>query len=192
MRIKSVSIALLIALIAAQGAFAQPPDCASGAFLKRYLKSGLAAFSPDGAMELRLDADLHSADCGAPDCHGTTIRISMKPIRAGSCQYSSAIVETKDYNTCGEPVKVDLKKKIEVFLVDKAAFNVLDQKLATIKLMNKSKTRAIVLAPDNFFYFEDVRPKGKLHMQLPGDDDNRQKCCWGASMSQGHFKEEAP
>ena len=53
MRIKPASIVLLTALIAVQGVFAQPPDCASGAFLKRYLKSGLAAFSPDGAMELR-------------------------------------------------------------------------------------------------------------------------------------------
>ena len=40
MRIQSVSIVLLIALIAAQGAFAQPPDCGIGRFSQKISQVG--------------------------------------------------------------------------------------------------------------------------------------------------------
>jgi len=191
MRIKSAGIVLFIAFIVPQCVFAESPDCTSSPFLKRYFKSGLVKFSPTGAIELRLVADLHAADCGAPDCYGTEVRISMEPIRAGSCQYSNAVVETEDYNNCkDEMLAKDVGKINEAFVVDGPASNILDPHLTEIKLMNGSKTRAIVLSPDGFVYFEDVKPEGTLHPWLPSDDDNEQECCWGAFMANGHFKED--
>jgi len=191
MRNKSISIVLFIALIVPHCAFAESPDCASSTFLKRYSKSDLVKFSPAGAIELQLVADLHAADCGAPDCYGTKVRISMKPVRAGSCQYSDAVVETEDYNNCKDEVFTkNAGKENEAFFVNGPAVNILEPQLTEIKLMNKSRTRAIVLSSDGFFYFEDVKPKGKLHTWLPSDDDDERKCCWGASMAKGHFKED--
>jgi len=194
MRIKSISAALFIALIIPQCVFADSPDCTSSTFLKRYSKSGLVKFSSAGAMEFQLVADLHFADCGAPDCYGTKVRISMKPNREDSCQYSDAIVETENYNNCKDEMSAqdDVREENEVFVVDGAAFNMLDPKLTEIKLMNKSKTRAIVLSSNGFLYFENVTPEGRLHTWLPSDDDNEQECCWGASMAIGHFKDDEP
>ncbi|MCL2717090.1 MAG: hypothetical protein FWD68_21735 [Alphaproteobacteria bacterium] len=100
MRIWSIICALALALIP-PSASARSPDCASGTLLRKYVAAGMATFSPEGVLTLQVTTDLHSGfDCGAPDCYGTVIRISMTPVRPGSCRYRKAVVTTEDFNSC--------------------------------------------------------------------------------------------
>lgn len=148
----------------------------------------MASIAHDGVIELRFTADLHTADCGAPDCYGTWISIHMEPILAGSCKYNNAVVETEDFDRCGIEMDDQKPGKVtETFFSSKGSFDLEDPQLIDVRFLSKSKTRAILISLQNLFYYENMKPGGKLNTRLPGDEDNEEECCWGASTSQCPF-----
>lgn len=188
MKVKSLSVVSLVLMSLLLCSYALASDCASSPFLKRYLRSGMANMTPGGVIELRFTADLHSADCGAPDCYGTRIRIYMEPTAAGSCKYSNAVVETEDFDHCGIEMEGRKSGKVtETFFSSKGTFDPGDPQLTEVRFFSKSKTRAILISRQDLFYYENVKPGGKLNTRLPGDEDNEEECCWGASTSQCSF-----
>ena len=53
----------------------QGNPCGHLPLLERYAAAGLVQYAPEGKIVLQLVADLHFADCGAPDCYGTYINL---------------------------------------------------------------------------------------------------------------------
>jgi len=112
----------------------------------------------------------------------------MEPIAAGSCKYSNAVVETEDFNRCGTEMEGQKSGKVtETFFSGKGTFDLGDPQLIEVRFLSKSKTRAILISLQNLFYYENMKPGGKLNTRLPDDEDNEEECCWGASTSQCSF-----
>jgi len=143
----------------------------------------LTKFSPQGVMTLEVTTDLHDgSSCGAPDCYGTTIRISMTPVRPGSCTYRNATVLTEDYDGCHYKFDhLPTGKQEETFAAD-TAFDTRNSKLSELRLFNKSKKRAILVTPWGTLYFGHLPPKFTLHKELEPEFGGN-KCCYGAGMS---------
>lgn len=162
-----------------------PAVCVSMPLLATYEKAGMLQRTPDGIMTLQLVADLHTADCGAPDCYGTNIAIAVKPDAGESrCVIRAALVNTTDYfeEGCGPSERVEEHRR-ETYMPDEVPADLSNSSLAKLTLRNKDGTRAIVLLPDNFFYFDNVTRGGVLHTRLPNENDNEDACCWGATSS---------
>ncbi len=166
---------------------ADPGACATLPLLDRYDQAGLLSRSGDGELQLYLVADLHSADCGAPDCYGTNIVVRIRPIADRSrCFVKTAIIQTQDFvePNCGfsDPVASSV---MESYVVLEADADWGNGNLERVTLQNRSGTRALIIMRRNFFYFENVTAHGVLHMELPAEDENG--CCWGATSSESHF-----
>ncbi len=154
----------------------------------RYHDAGLLSHKPNGTISLKIVADLHSADCGAPDCYGTNIVITMNPSTEGrGCIVRDVLIQTQDFVNAGcESLGEVDEPRQETFFPEGGRANLSEPTLKKLTFRNKDGTRAIVLLRENFFYFENVTRGGVLRTELPGDDDD-ESCCWGATSSEGHF-----
>jgi len=179
----SLALALVWALLLPRSLSAEPLDCASGPLISKYVKAGLATFSPTGVMTLVVTTDLHDgSSCGAPDCYGTTIRIVMTPVRPGSCTYRNAIVLTEDFDGCNDEFsKFPTGKREESFAAD-TEFDTRKSDLKELKLLNQSAKRAILVVPWNTFYFDHLPPKFTLRAELE-PEYSAGTCCYGAGMT---------
>ena len=167
---------------------ADPSICATLPLLDRYEQAGLLSRSGDGELQLHLVADLHSADCGAPDCYGTNVVIRMKPVVSHSqCLLKTAIIKTQDFSepNCGVPESSP--STTESYVIPEGGVDLGKAGLEEVTLQNSSGTRALVIKRQNFFYFENVTADGVLHTELPAE--NESGCCWGATSSEAHFRQ---
>ena len=157
--------------------------CETPPVLRHYAELGRLQQMPDGRLALQLVADLHAADCGAPDCYGTNLNISMKLQKRGkACVLRDVLVSTSEFfgQGCADAAGADHSRQ-ESYATKGKPVDLADPRLKKLTLHNKSGRRAIVLLPDNFFYFPKVVPGGVLHTHLPSDEDDEKSCCWGSS-----------
>lgn len=191
-RLIAVILLLLLAIpIAARAGDVQRDECASLPLLGRYERAGLLNRSSSGKVVLRLIADLHFADCGAPDCYGTNITLTLELVAgSGGCSARVATINTQDFAepNCGE-FDSHTSPVTETYEVMGDQIDLSSQNLEKLTFRNKSGSKALVILRQNFFYFDDVAPKGILREELPGDDAGK-SCCWGATSSKVHFSSE--
>ncbi|MFZ2268109.1 MAG: hypothetical protein WAV95_11095 [Azonexus sp.] len=162
--------------------------CATPPFLSKYDAAGLLRPLPGGKIALELVADLHSADCGAPDCYGTKLGIVMTMRRQGAaCVVGDIRVRSTDFygKGCENPDRAG-HSRLESYVTEGGRIDIANPQRKSLTLRSKNGRRAIVLLADNFFYFTEVKPGGVLHTRLPGDDDE-DSCCWGSSSANGNF-----
>lgn len=159
--------------------------CARPIFLKAYEQAGLVEHKSDDTILLYLDADQHSADCGAPDCYGTKLIINMKSLAVGQkCVIRNVQVRTLDYFGAGcKEAGATKKPHSDRYRQWRGHANLNNPSLNKLTLRSKDRTHAIVLLKNNFFYFDQVAKNGVLHTQLQSEDDADSKCCWGATSS---------
>lgn len=183
-------MALFLPLWCAQADAAEVPQlCDPPLFLSKYAEAGRLRHSADGTLSLDLVADLHAADCGAPDCYGTAITLSMKPEPQGAaCVIREMLVATHDFFDpgCENPGGGEHARQ-EKYVPEGGPINIAQPGLKKLTLRNLDGRRALLLLPDNFLYFEDVVAGGVLHSRLASENDEA-ACCWGSSSSSINFR----
>lgn len=150
----------------------------------RYLKAGQLKTAGDNHIRLNLTADLHFADCGAPDCYGTELKVDFFLLPAGQgCILESVYVRSQNFFCPGYEVHPsDLTPRDESYIAVKEDMDLCDPALDRLELRSENGSEAIILGPDNFFYFENITKNGVLRERLQNDDD-KDDCCWGATSS---------
>ncbi|MBN9686185.1 MULTISPECIES: hypothetical protein [unclassified Corallococcus] len=160
--------------------------CAQAPLFQRYARSGMVESLPGNKVRLTAVADVHSEDCGAPDCYFTRVRAVFHFAEGEGCQVREVKVSTED-GGC-RPQGERAPKRQEAFF-PKGPADVADPALAQLTLHTRKADRALILLPKNLFYFEDVKPGASLHTTLPTGEAGEDACCWGASIAEPHFRD---
>lgn len=178
-------LTFLVLLALASPLGAESSSCAGSALLRKYQSAGLVTWTSDTTLELRLDADHHSADCGTADCYGTKIllTLSIDPASVG-CTLNAAKAVSKPYSRPGcEDAPVRPVASYSLVPTPKRP-RLDDPSLERLELRSQSTRHAIVLLAENFFYFEDVVSGGALRTTLDPGLLEDAGCCWGASSAE--------
>ncbi|MHA7630162.1 hypothetical protein [Corallococcus sp. M7] len=186
MSLKHVSPLLALLLSVPVGADPVPTHCAQAPLFQRYARSGMVESLPGNKVRLTAVADVHSADCGTPDCYFTRVRAVFHFAEGKDCRVREVEVSTED-GGC-RPKNERAPKRKEAFFPQGPA-DVADPALAQLTLRTRKADRALVLLPRNLFYFEDVKPDAPLHTTLPTGEAGEDACCWGASIAEPHFRD---
>ena len=174
---------ILLLLVWASIAGAQEMDCKDDKFLERYTAIGATEWAADGnGLVLNLTADLHSADCGSPDCFGTKIRLELALDRdEGRCGIAEATMRTEGFASerFGEVPVEDIKAG--PVSVEPENADLQDQGLSQWVFREKPEGRALMLTPEIMFYYEHVGPDDELKPGVDPGELEDDGCCWGAS-----------
>ena len=162
--------------------------CANVPLFQRYARRGMVDTLPQGQVRLSVVTDAHGADCGTPDCYFTRVKaVFHLSTQGGECRVREVEVSTEEGGCIPEDQRSPPQR--ESFFT-KGAVNLADPKLQQLTLRTRKADRALVILPDNLFYFEDVKPSAPLHTKLPSGADGEPECCWGASIAASHFLAE--
>jgi hypothetical protein len=182
----TITAAVLVAIIASASVASdgRRDACSELPLLKRYFESGVARRFGAQQVRIRTSADLHTADCGAPDCYGTTLdlMVNLQPLE-GRCEIKSARLSVESFAGAGCE-HFEVGKNIEVITLasSQPGVDLGQASLDSLTFLERGGRRALLLKPLNLLYFDNVEPVGVLHDQLPVGSE--QDCCWGASSSQ--------
>lgn len=182
-------LALLLS-VPAGGPQAAAPElsrCAQARLFQRYARSGMVESLPGNKVRLTAMADVHSADCGTPDCYFTRVRAVFHFAEGKGCHVRQVEVSTEEGGCIPEGERAPPKR--EAFF-PKGPADVTDPALGQLTLRTRKADRALVLLPKNLFYFTDVKADAPLHTTLPTGDEPDDACCWGASIAESHFRAE--
>jgi hypothetical protein len=148
-------------------------------------------------VRLSLVADWHTADDGTPDCYGTRLSVTLGLVREKrACRLGEARVRAQDYQLCGADYPPALPATDEPFREDGPASDLARTRLRRLTLRSPDRSRALVLTPRGYWWFDGVEPGSELRLRVrtPGDVDAG--CCFGATASWVHFPDrrtgEAP
>ncbi|WP_147448721.1 hypothetical protein [Corallococcus terminator] len=185
-------LAVLLSLCCANAMAEKPKPmasaCASVPLFQRYARMGMVDTLPEGQVRLSVVTDAHSADCGTPDCYFTRVKaVFHLSAKGGECRVREVEVSTEEGGCIPEDQRSPPRR--ESYFV-KGAANLADPKLTRLTLRTRKGDRALIILPDNLFFFEDVKPGATLHTTLPSGDADEPECCWGASIATSHFLEE--
>ncbi|MBZ4399470.1 hypothetical protein VZQ01_43075 [Myxococcus faecalis] len=161
-------------------------DCAKASLFERFARGGMVASLAGGDVRLSVMADVHSADCGTPDCYFTRLQAVFRFEAGQGCRLREVDVFTED-GGCNVGGAFEPPKQ-ETFFPDGAA-DLSAPTLGQLTLRTRQGDRALVLVPRNLFYFADVKPGAPLHTSLPADAEGEDACCWGASVAESHFRD---
>ncbi|WP_164002356.1 hypothetical protein [Pyxidicoccus caerfyrddinensis] len=162
--------------------------CAQVPLFQRYARKGMVDTLPEGHVRLSVVTDSHGADCGTPDCYFTSVKaVFHLSTKGGDCRVREVEVSTEEGGCIPEDQRSPPRR--ESFFT-KGAVNLADPELQRLTLRTRKGDRALVILPDNLFYFEDVKAGAPLHTTLPSGDVGEPECCWGASIAASHFLEE--
>lgn len=161
-------------------------SCAQAPLFQRYARNGMVESLPGNKVRLTAVADVHSADCGTPDCYFTKVRAVFHFAEGKGCRVREVEVSTEDGGCIPEGDRAPPKR--EAFF-PKGPADVADPALAQLTLRTRKADRALVLLPKNLFYFEDVKAGAPLHTTLPTGEEGEAACCWGASIAESHFRD---
>lgn len=181
--------ALLLSLpgTAPRAAEAKPASCAQAPLFQRYARSGMVETLPGNKVRLTAVADVHSEDCGTPDCYFTKVRAVFHFAEGPGCRVRQVDVSTED-GGCNH-VGPQAPPKRETFF-PKGPADAADPALGQLTLRSRKADRALVVLPRNLFYFADVKADAPLHTTLPTGEEGEDPCCWGASIAEPHFRDE--
>lgn len=162
--------------------------CAQVPLFQRYARMGMVDTLPAGQVRLSVVTDAHSADCGTPDCYFTRVKAVFHLVtKGGECRVREVEVSTEEGGCIPEDQRSPPRH--ESFFTRGAA-NLADPALQKLTLLTRKGDRALVILPNNLFYFEDVKAGAPLHTSLPTGNAGEPDCCWGASIAASHFLEE--
>ncbi|MFP2906248.1 hypothetical protein ACLESD_14510 [Pyxidicoccus sp. 3LFB2] len=162
--------------------------CAQLPLFQRYARMGMVETLPGGVVRLSVVTDAHGADCGTPDCYFTSVKaVFHLSTKGGECRVREVEVSTEEGGCIPEDQRSPPRR--ESFFT-KGAANLADPKLQQLTLHTRKEDRALVILPDNVFYFEGVKAGAPLHTTLQTGAEGEPECCWGASIAASHFLEE--
>lgn len=162
--------------------------CTTSPLLAKYTRGEFLSRPESGLILMKLTADLHSLDCGAPDCYGThlDVQLHVSP-QSAQCWLQSAVVHAENFYCPDMKPHLsaeNLRIRTSRYLFKSQSIDLSNPALMKLVLRGENSQEALVLLRDDLYYFEEVTPGGTLHTRLPGDEDNEKSCCWGASSSE--------
>jgi hypothetical protein len=173
--------AIALALVSAS-ACATPTRSATPAdpcrALPLLVRLGLPSNAGPGPVVLDVVADIHTPDCGAPDCYGTTLHVDLDVAPVGTrCLVRAASVRSQDWVHCTgdekeEPAHTDRFTAEPVDLADLHA--------ARLLFRSEDGARALLITAGGVFWFDRVVPGAPLHESVPPEDADPTDCCWAA------------
>jgi hypothetical protein len=151
-----------------------PDACGHLPFFNVYEQARALRRGDGATLVLDVDIDLHGADCGAPDGYGHDMELTLwlEP-REGRCEILAADASASGWGFWGEALPPTW---VNTFAVQGKP-NLGDKELARIELRDEAKQQALVLLPENYYFFEDVPRGAALHPRLMGEEDTG--CCYG-------------
>jgi len=157
-----------------------PPKCVSRTFFDNYAHHGLVVASTENFLVLELPVDLHQTDCGAPDCYGhtMTLTLDLSP-DAGTCMLVEARASAKTFE-CGGPGEQTPREWTNTFTWGKPT-DLASPELERLELRDPKRREAVLLLRDGYFFFENVDARSKLIPALASDEDT--ECCYGYTSS---------
>jgi len=156
-----------------------PPklECVSRTFFDNYARHGLVVASTESFLVLELPVDLHQTDCGAPDCYGHTMMLTLDLSRdAAACKLVKA---SASGNTFG-PGEETPREWTNTFTWAKP-IDLASPELERVELRDPKRREAVLLLRNGYFFFENVDARSKLIPALASDEDT--DCCYGYTSS---------
>lgn len=166
-----------------------PFICAQAPLFQRYARSGMVESLAGNKVRLSVVADVHSADCGTPDCYFTRVQAVFHFAEGKGCRVREVEISTED-GGCGQEAPRAPPQRETFF--PKGPADMASPALGRLLLRTSKDDRALILLPRNLFYFADVRAGAPLHITLPTGEEGEDACCWGASIAESHFRDERP
>lgn len=147
--------------------------CSSSAFLARYSKAGSVSRPAANLIQLKLNADIHVLDCGAPDCFGTRLEALLVVFPENDrCMLQSATVKSENYNQCTGSKRYvtpeETMQRTDEYIFGTQSIDISSKKLKKIVLRSKTTAEALVLLRENFYYFVAVKPDSILRTRAAG------------------------
>jgi hypothetical protein len=147
--------------------------CTELPLLDYYQAGGAVLEQSPSHLKLHLLINLHALDCPAPDATGHNLEVDLVVEGEGEhCWVRGGSVKATPFGLEYEPQKAWHDELRPDGAVDLAAVDPSDAVLRAV-----TTPRALVLTPDDYWLFEDVKPGAPLYPRLQGEDD--QSCCYG-------------
>jgi len=155
------------------GAAVQNYACTELPLLSYYRAAGAVQDHTPTRLKLALRIDLHALDCGAPDATGHTLEVDLALeaehehcwVRSGSVKATPFGLEYEAQEPWQDELRPDGR-------VDLARVDPRDAVLRGV-----TTPRALLLTPEQYWLFEDVKPGAPLRQSLP--DESGLGCCFG-------------
>lgn len=148
-------------------------DCASS-FFGLYERQKAAGYDNDGNLTLRLRVDLHSPDCGAPDCFGHDMEITMNVLRReGKCILAGGVSRNTTFTCTGDTAGALVAgiHPVNVFLPLHTS-DLSDPELNEIVLYDSARNQALVLRRDGYAFYEEGLPPENYQGPTATDEES--------------------
>jgi hypothetical protein len=147
--------------------------CTELPLLDYYQAGGAVLEQSPTHLKLQLLIDLHQLDCPAPDATGHNLVVDLAVEGEGEhCWVRGGSVKATPFG-----LEYELQKAWQDELRPEGAVDLAAVDPSNAVLRAVTTPRALVLTPDDYWLFEDVKPGAPLHPRLQGEDD--QSCCYG-------------
>ena len=143
-----------------------------------YEKNGALERRSATEVALHLPIDLHEADCGAPDCfgHDMWLTLTLGDV-AGHCVILAAEATSTPFDTCGGPASDGALALWRNSFVTEGRPDLEAPALERIELRDDARGHALVLLANNYLFYEKVTRDKKLLPRLV--DAESHECCGG-------------
>jgi len=159
--------------------------CASSRFFTLYAREKAIQASDETSLVLDVPVDLHEADCGAPDCYGHSMTLTLKLRRVGKrCEIESAKASAVPFRNCDTQQDQEALQPWTNNFVVKGAPDLSDDHLTQIELRDFGRSEALLLLPRGYYFYENADASSQLHPKLWSvDTDDSKDCCYGYTSS---------
>jgi len=143
--------------------------CSELPFLRVYERAGALKQRDGGAIVLDLPVNVHSADCGAPDCWGHEMELTLRlGAKQGRCEVVAAIGSARPFNECGVTMDGPTSPWTNTFSALGAA-DLAAPNFARLHLHDAARNEALVLLPSEYFFYVHVTATTPLKHELEGE-----------------------
>lgn len=148
-------------------------DC-SFPFFSLYERQAAARCDGEGNLTLYLRVDLHSPDCGAPDCFGHDMEVKMNVFRReGKPMLAGAISKNTTFTCTGDTAGALVAgiHPVNVFVPLHTA-DLSDPELEEIILHDGTRNQALVLRREGYAFYENGLPPENDRSPAGADEES--------------------
>lgn len=157
--------------------------CSQLPFFAHYSEHGRVLRQTAAEIVVRLDINLHALDCSAPDGYGheTTLTLRIEP-HGAACVVRTATATSTPWGDAPEPsapVGPTSNRPWNNTFVVVGQPDLAAPALTRVQLYDADRRHAIILLPNQYWFFEYVDPDSKLVEALEPDSDICAACVYG-------------
>lgn len=161
--------------------------CLRSQYFTAYAQEGLVRAADKSSLVLNVPVDVHSADCGAPDCYGHNMTLTLELRQIGErCEIVSARASATPFNGCEGHFPGSVSQPWTNDFAVKGAPDLLDDRLVRVELRDIGRREALLLLRDGYYFYENVEEFSTLRpeldpAELESDPTDVNNCCYGYS-----------